>query len=223
MKNTASTGSMAGDVLTGMFLAFWNKVPLPDTRLIATNESVDDRLLLHVALDSLSPSETENAKYWAADSRFFGMIMQLDHTSADNIVQLIYDNAFPFFAPYTGITINTTQTYWLFVLQSMFSFVLIFVHTRLLCSMLNRRNAVMARESYVYDFVHLVDYAVNRRKKHRIGIVFPKSEITNTFDLAKPALDALDLSFVVNISTETRLSLELNMEKETRTMGCHLL
>lgn len=63
----------------------------------------------------------------------------------------------------------------------------------------------MARESYVYDFVHLVDYAVNRRKKHRIGIVFPKSEITNTFDLAKPALDALDLSFVVNISTDSRL------------------
>ena len=69
----------------------------------------------------------------------------------------------------------------------------------------DRRNAVMARESYVYDFVHLVDYAVNRRKKHRIGIVFPKSEITNTFDLAKPALDALDLSFVVNISTDSRL------------------
>lgn len=106
---------MAEDVLTGMFLAFWNKVPLPDTRLVATNESVDAQLLLHVALDPLSPSETENAKYWAADSRFFGMIMQLDHNTADNIVPLIYDYVFPFFAPYTGITINTTQTYWLFV------------------------------------------------------------------------------------------------------------
>ena len=72
----------------------------------------------------------------------------------------------------------------------------------------------MARESYVYDFVHLVDYAVNKRKKHRIGIVFPKSEITNTFDLAKPALDALDLTFVVNISTDSRLlSLSLSLSR----------
>ena len=116
MESTTLLDTMAEDVLTGMFLAFWNKVPLPDTRLVATNESIDDQLLLHVTLDSLSPSETENAKYWAADSRFFGMIMQLDHNAADNIVPLIFDYAFPFFAPYTGITVNVTQTYWLFVI-----------------------------------------------------------------------------------------------------------
>lgn len=79
----------------------------------------------------------------------------------------------------------------------------------------------MARESYVYDFVHLVDYAVNKRKKHRIGIVFPKSEITNTFDLAKPALDALDLTFVVNISTDSRLlSLSLSLSLGTSQKVC---
>lgn len=81
----------------------------------------------------------------------------------------------------------------------------------------------MARESYVYDFVHLVDYAVNRRKKRRIGIVFPKSEITNTFDLAKPALDALDLSFAVNISTDGRLlssSLSLSLSSRLIKSAC---
>ena len=110
-----STLTYSQDLLTGLFLGFWNKAALP--------VSVPKGVNLTMRLDVRSNQENENARYWATDSteRFFGIIAQQDYNTTQTIfseLNSVHKNDFPFIAPIIGLPINFTQgsqTLWKFV------------------------------------------------------------------------------------------------------------
>ena len=101
------------DVMIGLFLGFWNKIALPDSRPLGLkNETpVDDLIDIFVSLDPSSANVVQNIDYWASDSRFFGIIGQQDYRSFETMIEKVGNKTFPFIAPFLGLDMSTQDTY----------------------------------------------------------------------------------------------------------------
>ena len=196
-----STLTYSQDLLTGLFLGFWNKAALP--------VSVPKGVNLTMRLDVRSNQENENARYWATDSteRFFGIIAQQDYNTTQTIfseLNSVHKNDFPFIAPIIGLPINFTQgsqTLWKFVT------LLTANTTKHQLKQQQQRNthrhtAVLVREAYTLDLIHLIEYAYNKLHAREFGILYQAQENFATKDMAEKALDNLECQLAGDMAVD---------------------